>query len=107
MLIIGGENVFPREIEEALNHHPSVHASAVLGMTDPVRGEVPVAFVELEEGADFDEGQLKAWCRDALAGYKVPRQIRRVDQLPRNPTGKIMRRELKPLIESDAAGKNA
>ena len=107
MLIIGGENVFPREIEEALNHHPSVHASAVLGMTDPVRGEVPVAFVELEEGADFDEGQLKAWCRDALAGYKVPRQIRRVDQLPRNPTGKIMRRELKPLIESEAAGKNA
>jgi long-chain acyl-CoA synthetase len=102
MLIVGGENVFPREIEEVLNRHPSVHASAVLGLTDPVRGEVPVAFVETEDDAEFDERALKNWCRESLAGYKVPRDIRKVDALPRNPTGKIMRRELKPLLESDA-----
>lgn len=95
MMIIGGENVFPREIEEVLNAHPSVHASAVIGMPDPSRGEVPLAFVELTEGAEFDEAGLRSFCRDRLPGYKVPREIRAVEALPRNPTGKIMRRELK------------
>lgn len=94
MLIVGGENVFPREIEEVINRHPSVHASAVIGMTDPMRGEVPVAFVELEEGATFDERSILSLCRDQLAGYKVPRDIRVLDALPRNPTGKIQRRQL-------------
>ncbi len=95
MLIVGGENVFPREIEEALNQHPSVNASAVIGKADDVRGELPLAFVEVREGAEFDEQALKSWCRERLAGYKVPRWIRAIEQLPRNPTGKIMRRELK------------
>ena len=94
MLIIGGENVFPREIEEALNSHPSVHASAVIGMHDPSRGEVALGFVELEEGAVFDETALRSHCREHLAQYKVPRDIRVLAALPRNPTGKIMRREL-------------
>jgi len=95
MLIIGGENVFPREIEEVLNKHESVHASAVIGRQDDARGEVAIAFVELTEGHQFDEAELRKWCRDQLAQYKVPREIRLVDELPRNPTGKIMRRELK------------
>jgi long-chain acyl-CoA synthetase len=94
MLIIGGENVFPREIEEVLNAHPSVHASAVIGIQDPSRGELPLAFVELEDDADFDETALRSHCRERLAQYKVPREIRLMDELPRNPTGKIMRREL-------------
>lgn len=101
MLIVGGENVFPREIEEALTTHPSVHACGVVGLMDPVRGEVPVAFVELEEGASFDEAALRAHCRERLAGYKVPREIRLLDELPRNPTGKVMRRELKAMIERE------
>ena len=63
-----------------------------------MRGEVPIAFVELNEGATFDERELLGWCRERLAGYKVPRDIRRVDALPRNATGKIMRRELKKLV---------
>ncbi|MHC4949212.1 MAG: class I adenylate-forming enzyme family protein, partial [Planctomycetota bacterium] len=96
MLIIGGENVFPREIEEVLNDHPSVHASAVIGMQDPSRGEVALAFVELEDGAAFDETALRSHCRERLAQYKVPRDIRHLEALPRNPTGKIMRRELAP-----------
>lgn len=94
MLIIAGENVFPREIEEVLNGHPSVKASAVIGMPDGSRGEVALAFVELEEGATFDEKSLRAHCREGLAQYKVPREIRHLPALPRNATGKILRRQL-------------
>jgi long-chain acyl-CoA synthetase len=94
MLIIGGENVFPREIEEVLNRHESVKDSAVIGMHDSMRGEVALAFVELKEGATFDEAALKSWCREHIAGFKVPRDIRLLKELPRNPTGKIMRRKL-------------
>ena len=94
MLIIGGENVYPREIEEVLNAHPCVADSAVIGIEDPSRGEVPVAFVELCEGATLNETELRSHCRRHLAQFKVPRQIRALEKLPRNPTGKIMRREL-------------
>ena len=94
MLIIAGENVFPREIEEVLNQHASVHDSAVIGQKDDLRGELPVAFVEIQESESFDEKALRSWCRDRLAGYKVPRHIHRVDTLPRSPTGKILRRKL-------------
>ena len=99
MLIVGGENVFPREIEEVLNHHPMVHESAVIGMACELRGERPVAFVEIIEGETFDEAALRGWCRERLAGYKVPADIMQIEALPRNPTGKIMRRELKPVFE--------
>ena len=94
MLIISGENVFPREIEEVLNRHPSVKDSAVIGLQDPSRGEVPLAFVELHEGATFDATALQHHCRATLPAYKVPRDIRRLEALPRNATGKIMRRSL-------------
>jgi len=95
MLIIAGENVFPREIEEVLNTHPAVHASAIVGKQDGMRGEVPIAFVEIEEDADFDEPSLRNHCRESLAQFKVPKEIHVLDELPRNPTGKILRRELK------------
>lgn len=100
MMIVGGENVFPREIEEVLNRHPSVAASGVIGVTDPMRGEVPVAFVEVAEGQTFDEAALRTHCRGHLAGYKVPRDIIDVKALPRNPTGKIVRRALKDFLKS-------
>jgi fatty-acyl-CoA synthase len=77
----------------------------VIGATDPVRGELPVAFVEMREtgheGGDhaaFEEKALLAWCRQHLAGYKVPREVRCVGALPRNATGKVLRRELKQLL---------
>ncbi|MEM9020587.1 MAG: AMP-binding protein [Planctomycetota bacterium] len=98
MLIVGGENVFPREIEEVLNQHPSVRASAVVGKPDDMRGEVPIAFVETEDDAEFDDTVLRNHCRDLLAQFKVPREIRQLDALPRNPTGKILRRELKGQV---------
>jgi long-chain acyl-CoA synthetase len=104
MLIIGGENVFPREIEEVLNAHASVHDSAVIGMQDASRGEVALAFVELAEDADFDETALRSHCREHLAQFKVPREIRVLEKLPRNPTGKIMRRQLSAENPAAAAG---
>lgn len=96
MLIIGGENVFPREIEEVLDRHPSVKASAVIGVPDTSRGELPLAFVELVDDASFDDAAIRSFCRNEIAQFKVPREIRRLEALPRNPTGKIQRRQLTP-----------
>ncbi|MEM7754818.1 MAG: AMP-binding protein [Planctomycetota bacterium] len=103
MIIVGGENVFPREIEEVLNRHPAVQASGVTRLTDPTRGEVPVAFVELTD--EMPEGverpsdrDLIAHCREHLAGYKVPKHLFFIEELPRNPTGKIMRKDLAPKV---------
>ncbi len=100
MMIIGGENVFPREIEEVLNRHESVRDCGVVGRTDPSRGEVPVAFVELEDDAAFDESALRAFCRKHLAGFKVPREIHQMVQLPRGPTGKVLRRKLAERLKT-------
>lgn len=97
MLIVGGENVFPREIEEVIERHPTVQACGVVERHDPMRGELPLAFIELREGQTFDRQSLLTHCRASLAGYKVPTDIRVLDALPRNPTGKVMRRELKKL----------
>jgi long-chain acyl-CoA synthetase len=98
MMIVAGENVFPREIEDVLMAHPSVEAAGVTSVQDPTRGELPIAFVQMREGQAFDQAALMQFCRDKLAGYKVPREVRCVEALPRNPTGKVMRRELKALI---------
>ncbi len=103
MLIIGGENVFPREIEEVLTNHPDVIAAGVVGRSDASRGEVAVAFVELIEGATFDEHALRAWCRETIAPFKVPKSISVLEELPRNPTGKIMRRELYKFVTKEVA----
>ncbi|MEM8756212.1 MAG: AMP-binding protein [Planctomycetota bacterium] len=101
MIIVGGENVFPREVEEVLTKHETVSAAGVTGIHDSIRGEVVVAFVEACEEATVDPSELKAWCRERIAGYKCPREIHVVDELPRNPTGKIMRRELHLLRPLD------
>ncbi len=70
----------------------------LVGVMDPMRGELPMAFVELKEGAAFDEKAVLKWCRERLAGYKVPDEIRVLESLPRNPTGKVLRLELKALL---------
>ena len=101
MLIIGGENVFPREIEEVLTKHESVSAAGVVGRPDLSRGEVPVVFVELKEDAEFDEQSIRSWCRKRLASFKVPKSVILLEELPRNPTGKILRRELQGLLEKE------
>ena len=102
LMVVGGENVFPRTIEEVLDRHPGVLGSAAIGTPDPERGEVPVAFVEMAAEATFDEAQLRAHCRRHLASYQVPRKVIRLEKIPRSPTGKILRRELRELL--DASG---
>lgn len=97
MMIIGGENVAPAEIENVLLQHQAVAEAAVIGITDPSRGEVPVAFVTLADGVDPDQindQTLRTFTRRRLAGYKVPRRIIIADDLPKGPTGKILKRKL-------------
>ncbi len=90
MIIRGGENLFPAEIENVLLEHPSVAEAAVVGAPDRVRGEVPVAFVVLRE-ASCDAAALEARCRQTLASFKVPRRFEFVEKLPRNALGKVQK----------------
>lgn len=99
MMVIGGENVFPRTIEEVLDRHPAVLASAVIGVPDAHRGEIPVGFVEIKPDASADGIQLRAHCHAHLAAHQVPRCVQVVDRLPRSPTGKILRRQLHRLLD--------
>ncbi len=98
MLIVGGENVFPREIESVLEVHPDVEACGVIGRSDEKRGEVPVAFVELRDGSSLRPSDLRSWAGERLAPYQCPREVFVVHTLPRNPTGKVQRRELHALL---------
>ena len=95
MIISGGVNVYPAEVEGVLEHHPDVAEVAVVGVADREWGERVRAFVVRKPGSSLDEGALKAWARERLAGPKVPRDFRFVDGLPRNPTGKVLKRELR------------
>ena len=90
-----GYKVWPREVEDVLYGHPAVREAAVVGVPDPYRGETVIAFVSLRPGRRAEPAELIAWCRERLAAYKVPRQLALVDELPKTPTGKILRRELR------------
>jgi long-chain acyl-CoA synthetase len=94
LIISAGENIYPREIEEVLAQHPKVKEVAVIGIKDEVRGEVPKAFVIARDGMTVDEKELRHFCRENLAGYKVPKHFDVVPDLPRTPTGKILKRML-------------
>jgi long-chain acyl-CoA synthetase len=94
LIISAGENIYPREIEDAISQHPKVKEVAVIGVTDDVRGEVPKAFVIAQQGVDLQEKELRAFCREQLANYKVPKYFEIVADLPRTPTGKILKRML-------------
>jgi acyl-CoA synthetase (AMP-forming)/AMP-acid ligase II len=94
MILSGGENVFPQEVEELLAAHASVADAAVFGVPDPEFGQRLAAYVVLEDGADVDADELRAYVRERLARYKVPREITFVPQLPRTSTGKLQRRRL-------------
>jgi long-chain acyl-CoA synthetase len=94
MIISGGVNIYPREIEDVLVVHPAIADVAVLGTPDPDMGEQVTAFVQLADGASATEDELVAWCRDRLSHFKCPRSVRFVDELPRLPTGKLLKRLL-------------
>ena len=98
LIITGGENVYPREVESVLEEHPAVAEAAVIGKPDPSRGEVVVAFVAIKEDAQAETGELRSFCRDRLAGFKTPREVHIRQEFPRGPTGKILKRQLKEEI---------
>jgi len=94
MIVSGGENVFPREVEDLLAHHEAIDEAAVIGVDDEKFGQRLKAFVVTGSGADLDETAVKDYVRENLARYKVPREVEFMDELPRNPTGKVLKREL-------------
>ncbi|WP_051581214.1 long-chain-fatty-acid--CoA ligase [Pseudonocardia acaciae] len=95
MIISGGENIYPAEIERVLAEHPSVDDVAVIGVPDERWGEVPKAVVVAAEGHAVDEAELLDYCRAELAAYKCPKSVDVVAELPRNPTGKILKKDLR------------
>ena len=100
MLLVRGMNVYPREIEEVLYTFPNVAEAAVVAATDEKRGETPIAFVSPKDGAALDTTELLRYCRQRLADYKLPREIRVMKSLPRTATGKIAKLELKEMLRS-------
>jgi malonyl-CoA/methylmalonyl-CoA synthetase len=96
MIITGGLNVYPREVETVLEEHPSVAEAAVAGLPHPHWGEQVTAWVTLRPGHDFDEAALIAHARTALAGYKTPKRIYLLPALPRTSLGKLQRTALSP-----------
>ncbi|MFN6547483.1 long-chain-fatty-acid--CoA ligase FadD2 [Mycolicibacterium nivoides] len=97
MIVSGGENVFPAEVEDLISGHPDVIEATALGVEDKEWGARLKAFVVKAEGADLDEDSIKTYVKEHLARYKVPREVVFLDELPRNPTGKILKRELRNL----------
>jgi long-chain acyl-CoA synthetase len=100
LIIRGGFNVYPRDVEEVLFAHPAVAEAAVVGRPDAVLGEEVAAFVVLAPGADVTEEELLAYCRQRLAKYKAPREIRFVPMLPKSPIGKVLKKELRASLGS-------
>ena len=94
MIVSGGENVFPREVEDVLAGHDAVKEVAVIGVDDDQYGQRLKAFLVLNEGGSLDESEAKSLVKSNLAGYKVPREFVFMDELPRNATGKVVKREL-------------
>lgn len=94
MIIRGGENIYPREIDEVLYQHPAVAAAATIGVPDPLYGEEVAAFIVLREGQVANEEELISFCRASLADFKCPKTIRLVSEIPKGPTGKLLKREL-------------
>jgi long-chain acyl-CoA synthetase len=95
LMITGGYNVYPREVEEVLYTHPAVYEAAVIGVPDEVKGEVPKAYLVLKPGQTATEKEIVEYCKQNLAPYKVPRQVEIRSELPKSSTGKILHRELR------------
>ncbi|WAC91223.1 long-chain-fatty-acid--CoA ligase FadD2 [Mycobacterium sp. Aquia_213] len=97
MIVSGGENVFPAEVEDLISGHEAVVEATAIGVEDKEWGHRLRAFVVKKEGAEVDEDTIKGYVRDHLARYKVPREVIFLEELPRNPTGKILKRELREM----------
>ena len=96
LIIRGGYNVYPREIEEVIYEHPAVREAAVVGVPHDELGEEVGAAVALKEGESATEEEIREHCKEQVAAYKYPRKVWFVDELPKGPTGKILKREIDP-----------
>ena len=106
MIIRGGYNVYPRELEELLYEHPAIQEAAVIGVPDEEMGEEIAAAVVLKEGESVEASELKSWLKEQVASYKYPRSIWFIKELPKGPTGKILKREIE-LPEQVATGSSS
>ena len=103
LIIRGGYNVYPREVEEVLYEHPAIQEAAVVGVPDEKLGEEVGAAVVLRKGESLDAAELKSYVKEQVAAYKYPRKVWFVDELPKGPTGKILKREIE-IPEQVTAG---
>ena len=104
LIIAGGYNIYPREVEEILYEHPKVLEVAVAGVPDTYRGEIVKAFVVLRSGEQATADELREFCKARLAAYKVPRSVEFRDDLPKTLIGKVLRRA---LVEEEQARRKA
>jgi long-chain acyl-CoA synthetase len=102
MLLVNGNNVYPREIEEVIHQYPGVKEAAVIGVPDARRGEQPLAYVAPSEGVTLDERELLQFIRGKIADYKMPRRVVFLPALPRNATGKILKTTLRQMPRPEA-----
>jgi acyl-CoA synthetase (AMP-forming)/AMP-acid ligase II len=101
MIISGGENIYPAEIENILTTHPLVREAAVIGVSHRKWGEVPLAIVVPHASEPFSTEELRALCREHLAAFKVPAHFHLIDTIPRNPSGKVLKQQLRNDIGKD------
>lgn len=104
MIIAGGFNIYPRDIDEVLFEHPKIVEACAVGLPDPYRGETVKAFVVVREGETLTEEEVVSYCREKLAPYKVPRVVEFMDELPKSAIGKVLRRELKTMELTKKSG---
>lgn len=97
MIIRGGENIYPREIDEVLYEHPAIEAAATIGIPDEKYGEEVKSYVVIKSGHTLTEDEVLAYCRDRMANFKCPKYIAFIDEIPKGPTGKLLRRALRDL----------
>ena len=95
MIVSGGENIYPKEVENALFNHPNVADAAVIGIPSDQWGETVMAFIATKDGQDIPADEIISFCREQLAGYKVPRTVECIAQIPRNASGKILKKDLR------------
>jgi long-chain acyl-CoA synthetase len=101
MIIRGGENIYPREIDEVLYQHPDVAAAAVVGVPDSLYGEEVAAVVVLKPGAKTSEQDVIDYCKGRLADFKCPKTVHFIEDIPKGPTGKLLKRELAKMLSTD------
>jgi long-chain acyl-CoA synthetase len=104
MIIAGGYNIYPRDIDEVLFEHPKIQEACAVGLPDPYRGETVKVFVVTKPGEAMTEEEVTSYCREKLAAYKVPKLVEFMDELPKSTVGKVMRRQLREM-EAEKAKK--